>query len=333
MITALTATTTERIVSGLLAAEGAGGSRVLTLVIGTDGAGLEAALEAAHGASLDHPCRIIAVVAPPPDAGPPGPRSRDGHVRADVPGHLDAEIRVGHDAGAGETLVLRPWGVAAEHTDTLVVPFLLPDVPVVAWWPAAPPPVPAADPLGRLASTRITNTPSQPDPSAALAALAPGFERGDIDLAWTRITLWRAIVASTLDPVLRAGGVRSMVVAGQRANASLSLMVRWLRLRLGAPVERADVEDFIGIARITALTADGELVIERTDSERVLITRPDGSRPQVVTMPRREPVTTLNEELRRLSPDLVYQEVLTAFAADHGCRMARPGTEAACSHD
>ena len=40
MITALTATTTERIVSGLLAAEGAGGSRVLTLVIGTDGAGL-----------------------------------------------------------------------------------------------------------------------------------------------------------------------------------------------------------------------------------------------------------------------------------------------------
>ena len=121
--------------------------------------------------------------------------------------------------------------------------------------------------------------------------------------------------------------------AGQRANASLSLMVRWLRLRLGAPVERADVEDFIGIARIAALTADGELAIERTDSERVLITRPDGSRPQVVTMPRREPVTTLNEELRRLSPDLVYQEVLTAFAADHGCRMARPGTEAACSHD
>ena len=80
MITALTATTTERIVSGLLAAEGAGGSRVLTLVIGTDGAGLEAALEAAHGASLDHPCRIIAVVSPPQDDGPPGPRQQTGLV-------------------------------------------------------------------------------------------------------------------------------------------------------------------------------------------------------------------------------------------------------------
>lgn len=68
MITLLTATTTQRIVSELLDMEAtAGGSRVLTLVISTDGAGLEDALEAAHGASRDHPCRIIAVVAPPPE--------------------------------------------------------------------------------------------------------------------------------------------------------------------------------------------------------------------------------------------------------------------------
>jgi hypothetical protein len=33
----------------------------------------------------------------------------------------------------------------------------------------------------------------------------------------------------------------------------------------------------------------------------------------VVTMARREPVSTLNEELRRLTPDLVYQEVLATL--------------------
>ena len=45
MITLLTATTTQRIVSELLDMEAtAGGSRVLTLVISTDGAGLEDAL-------------------------------------------------------------------------------------------------------------------------------------------------------------------------------------------------------------------------------------------------------------------------------------------------
>ena len=30
-------------------------------------------------------------------------------------------------------------------------------------------------------------------------------------------------------------------------------------------------------------------------------------------------MTTMNEELRRLTPDLVFEEVLVAFAADHGC--------------
>jgi|GEM_PF-256166 len=176
MITTLTATTTSRIVSRLVEHEGtSGSSRVLTLVISTDEKGLEDALCAAHGASRDHPSRIIAVVKPPEEdtAGRVTPRSRDGHVPAQAGGHLDAEIRVGHDAGAGETLVLRPWDEAALHTDTLVVPFLLPDAPVVVWWPTTVPEIPSQDPLGRLGSTRITNTPAQDFPARALRALAP----------------------------------------------------------------------------------------------------------------------------------------------------------------
>lgn len=195
MITTLTATTTSRIVSRLVEHEGtSGSSRVLTLVISTDEKGLEDALCAAHGASRDHPSRIIAVVKPPEEdaVGRVTPRSRDGHVPAQAGGHLDAEIRVGHDAGAGETLVLRPWDEAALHTDTLVVPFLLPDAPVVVWWPTTVPEIPSQDPLGRLGSTRITNTPAQDFPARALRELAPVSVRGDIDLAWTRITLWRA---------------------------------------------------------------------------------------------------------------------------------------------
>lgn len=312
MITTLPATTTDEIVSALLADEGlAGGSRVLTLVIDTDAAGLEAALEAAHGASRDHPSRVVAVVKPDERASEPA------HPVAQAAGHLDAQIRVGHDAGAAETLVLFPWGQAAEHTDTLVVPFLLPDVPVVTWWPTTPPTHPASSPLGHLATTRITNTPSQPNPSAALAALAPCYTRGDIDLAWTRITLWRAMVASTLDRVVRDGEILAVVVAGEPGNASVSLMVRWLRLRLGVPVTRVDEPSAQGIATITACTPQGDLVIARKDHERVTITRPGSAHPQVVTMERREPVTTMNEELRRLTPDLVYEEVLAAFARDH----------------
>ena len=326
MITELTATTTERIVSELLAAEGAAGaSRVLTLVISTDAEGLEEALAAAHEASRDHPCRIIAVVGPPADQA----HHADGHTRAATSGHLDAELRVGHDAGAGETLVLRPWGEAAEHTDTLVVPFLLPDVPVVTWWPCRCPTVPSEDPLGRLATTRITNTPAQADPAAALRALAPVHASGDIDLAWTRITLWCAMVAATLGPLSREGDLTGIVVAGEPRNASVSLMVAWLRLRLGIDVSRVDDVGAQGISSITAATRDGELVIARKDQDRVTITRPGASDPQVVTMARREPISTMNEELRRLTPDLVYVEVLAHLGSATSAAAPAPDKAAA----
>ncbi|WP_243106646.1 glucose-6-phosphate dehydrogenase assembly protein OpcA [Actinomyces lilanjuaniae] len=175
---------------------------------------------------------------------------------------------------------------------------------------------PGRGPLGLLATTRITNTPSQKDPAAALAALAPVSVRGDIDLAWTRITLWRAMVASTLDSTVRSGALRSIQVVGEPRNSSVRLMETWLRLRLGVEATRRDDPGTRGIASITAGTPDGDIVIARHDHDRVTVTRPGWAEPQVVTMERREPVATLNEELRRLTPDLVYQEVLTAFGKD-----------------
>ena len=121
------------------------------------------------------------------------------------------------------------------------------------------------------------------------------------------------MVASTLDPILRSGGLREVIVAGEPRNSSLSLMIAWLRLRLDEPVTRVDEEGVKGISSITARTADGDVVIARHDLEKVMITRPGAPEPQAVTMARREPVSTLNEELRRLTPDLVYQEVLATL--------------------
>ena len=99
--------------------------RVLTLVIAPDSEDiLEDSVEAANFASREHPCRVIAVL--------PGDR------KAAEP-RLDAEIRVGADAGAGEVVVLRLAGELADHASSVVLPFLLPDTPVVAWWPAGAP--------------------------------------------------------------------------------------------------------------------------------------------------------------------------------------------------
>jgi len=312
MITTLTATTTSRIVSRLVEHEGtSGSSRVLTLVISTDEKGLEDALCAAHGASRDHPSRIIAVVKPPEEdtSGRVTPRSRDGHVPAQAGGHLDAEIRVGHDAGAGETLVLRPWDEAALHTDTLVVPFLLPDAPVVVWWPTTVPEVPSQDPLGRLGSTRITNTPAQDFPARALRALAPVSVRGDLDPAWTRLTLWRTQLAALMEQ-MPSSPVRRVVVWGSSKSPSVVLLGTWLGWKLEAPVHLATIGAANrGLYRVSIEREDGSVTMFRPGISVATISTPYAPNQQIA-LPVRTLAECISEELRRLDPDDTYGDVL-----------------------
>ena len=159
--------------------------RVGTLIIKSDSETLlEESIEAANAASHEHPSRVIAVTAGDADAA----ESR-----------LDAQVRVGGDAGAGEVVVLRLSGPLAGHADSVVMPFLLPDIPVMAWWPDIAPAVPAQDPLGKLAIRRITDATNGDDPLSAIKSRLPGYTAGDTDLAWARITYWRALLTSAVD--------------------------------------------------------------------------------------------------------------------------------------
>src|SRR5699024_11937333 len=87
--------------------------RLLTLISIATGE-IEEPLEAAIRASHEHPARVL-VVAADPDAEASG---------------LDAEIRVGRDAGAGEIVILRARGHIMSSLDTLVMALLLPDAPI-----------------------------------------------------------------------------------------------------------------------------------------------------------------------------------------------------------
>src|SRR5580658_6640793 len=103
---------------------------VLTLIIVTDEAAQYDAIRAANQAAREHPARVLAVV-----------------VRKRGESRLDAEIRVG-EASPGETIVLRMYGPLGQHADSVIAPLLVPDVPVVTWWPDNGPETPAKDPLG-----------------------------------------------------------------------------------------------------------------------------------------------------------------------------------------
>lgn len=297
MIVELSDTTTNDINKKITGLREEGGAvtlgRVLTLVIAPDSEeSLETSIEAANFASREHPCRVIVVLTG--DRGASTSR-------------LDAELRVGRDAGAGEVVVLRLHGELAGHADSVVLPFLLPDTPVVAWWPATAPAAPARDPLGRLAIRRITNATGAADPLAALKERLPGYAPGDTDVAWSRITYWRALLASAIDEPPHEP-IESAVISGLQAEPALDLLAGWLASRIDGTVIRA-----VGTLKVELHRAGDTITLSRPQ-EGLTATLSRTSRPvALIPLARRDVPECLAEELRRLDPDEIYHEALAGI--------------------
>ncbi|MFF2270632.1 glucose-6-phosphate dehydrogenase assembly protein OpcA [Agromyces sp. NPDC058136] len=303
MIVELPDTTTSQVSKTLVKIREDGGvvalGRVLTLVIATAPGAEEEAIEAANDASREHPMRVIVVSTEP------------GTETAAVAPRLDAEIRVGGDAGASEVIILRASGDAARDEESLVMGLLLPDAPVVTWWPGAAPAVPGRSPLGRIAQRRITDASAQPDPQAALHALADSYTPGDADFAWTRLTLWRAQLAAVLDqppyePITRVH------VSGAIDSPSTTLLGAWLRLQLecATSVELTPVEDGShGIHGVQLERPSGLIELVR-DVPGIATLRQPNQPLHDVALPRRSLRDCLADELRRLDPDELYGEVI-----------------------
>ena len=270
---------------------------VLNLIIMTDESAQYDAVRAATQAGREHPCRVLGVIARDPDA-----ESR-----------LDAEIRTGEGA-PGQTVLLRMYGPMGLHADSVVTPLLVPDTPVVTWWPRNGPTTPSGDPLGILAQRRVTDAATAPDPAEALVALAVGYRPGDTDLSWTRATAWRSLLAATLDQ--QHGEITGGSVSAEPRNPSADLIAAWLSGRLGAPFTR-DVSAGPGITEVRFTTTDGDITITRPDGRTATLSRPDQP-DRRVALHRRDTTELLAEELRRLNPDEVYGEALTRFAAVTG---------------
>ncbi len=296
MIVDLPATTTSALAKKLVTLRNEVGAmalgRVLTLIIIVDTGGVDAALETASLASRQHPCRIIAVV-------------RGSRRGANT---LDAQIRVGGDAGASEIVVLKLSGPVAHHAQNVVIPLLLADSPVVAWWPGTAPRDVHADPIGKMASRRITDSAGAPSARAALRQRAETYEPGDTDLAWPRITRWRAIIAATLDQA-PFEPVTQVVVAGSADSPSTELLAGWLQLRLKCPATVVKTPPGSGIASVRLVRASGPIDLVRPGATVATLTQPHQP-DRRIGLPRRSSAECLADELRRLDPDEAYAAVL-----------------------
>jgi glucose-6-phosphate dehydrogenase assembly protein OpcA len=282
--------------------------RVLTLVIVTeDGGGIEDAIADANSASREHPCRVIVV-------------ARGQRVAAP---RLDAQIRVGGDAGASEVIVLRSYGDLADEAAGagMVMPLLLPDAPVVTWWPGEAPIVPSDDAVGKLAQRRITDALSAKNPLEAFEQRRAHHVAGDTDLTWTRLTPWRALLATALDtpphePVI------SVTVAGEPVSPSTDLLAGWLQCRLpDANIKRLVAERGPGVVAVQLERPSGPISLVRPDG-KVGTLRQRGQPDRRVALARREVRDCLAEELRRMDPDEIYGAALAGV--DHIARGDTP---------
>lgn len=298
MIIDLPDTTVSQVAKQLVNVREEGGvvalGRVLTLLIIARNGVAESAIDAANDASREHPMRVIVLI------------TGEGEA------HVDAQIRVGGDAGASEVIVLRAYGEASSNAESLVTGLLLPDAPVVAWWPEEAPTDAAASPLGRIAQRRITDAATSPDVRDRLALLGKTHAPGDTDLAWTRLTHWREQLAAVLDqpPYER---VTAVEVRGAAASPSTALLAAWLRMALDVPVSWAYEEPEHwqeGIKSVRLTRASGDILLERPEPGVAVLTQP-GQPDHELHLPRRTLRECLAEELRRLDADVLYGRVIT----------------------
>jgi len=298
MIITLKDTNSAKISSALLRARRTSGSpaqgMVLTMIIVCDEAEYAGAQEASMLAGREHPSRILLVV------------TGSGKTAS-----LDAEVHIG-EGTPGEVIVIRMRGAVAAHPVSVVRPLLLPDSPVVIWWPGKSPANLADDELAQLAMRRLTDASSAARPLTALKTRARNYVPGDTDLSWTRLTPWRALLAAALDQY--PAKIKAAVVEAEKGNASADLMVAWLESRLKISVTRRP-SDGPGITAVRLTTAAGDIAVTRPDGLLASYAVP-GQPERLVALKRRTSTELISEELRRMDADDVFDKALHYLIRD-----------------
>jgi glucose-6-phosphate dehydrogenase assembly protein OpcA len=296
---ALEKTNSSRIARAMVKARVAAGSpamdMVLTLLVVTDDENVGEALKTATTLSREHPSRVIGVILGDGRGAP----------------QLNAKVRVGENS-SGESILLRISGELTKHAESVVLPLLLPDSPVVVWWPGKPPADPSQDAIGRLARRRLTDAEATDSPVRSLKNVARHYVPGDTDLSWTRLTPWRALLAAALDQ--STGKVTGGTVIAGAGNPAATLLVAWLESRLGVDITTRRSEG-AQIMSVVLRTPEGDVQIERVTDHSCHFSVP-GSSPREVPLGPRALAELLAEDLRRLDADDVYAATIKHMLAD-----------------
>jgi glucose-6-phosphate dehydrogenase assembly protein OpcA len=232
---------------------------------------VEAAEDVLGGLKERHPSRTI-VLFPQPDA-------EDG-LEADVAVEC-FRVGAGDRSVCTDTIRLRLGGDRVRVPASIVQPLLIADLPAFLRWRGLPPF--GADEFEQLVDVvdrLIVDSTEWPNLPAPYEGLAEIFDRVAVsDIAWTRTSRWRAMLASLWPGI---ADVTRLRVTGTAAQAHL--LAGWLRSRLDRTIEleHEPAEKLVGVE------IDGEPA-----------PFPPGDPPS--------PADLLSDELDRLARDRVYE--------------------------
>jgi glucose-6-phosphate dehydrogenase assembly protein OpcA len=160
-----------------------------------------------------------------------------------------------------------------------------------------------------MAQRRITDAARARQPRRELVRLGKVYAPGDTDMSWTRLTLWRGLLAAALDqPPYEK--VEHVTVTGASDSPSTDLLAAWLAASLRCPVLRTRTHAGSGMSSVRMERRGGNIDLVRADSPVATLIQP-GQPQRQIGLHRRGIAECLAEELRRLEPDAVYQEALT----------------------
>lgn len=268
------------------------------------------AAEAVRELGGRHPARSVSILIVEPRDEADGTR-------------IDAAVRLlgGEAEGRAlwsEDLEVRVSGPLADHLDSLIEPFTLPDLPVVVWFVDGLPSM--NDPLLGAADVVLVDARVFGDVECFAILDELAGRRPVVDLSWVRLRPWRELLASLFNGAELAPFAAGIVSARVRGKPGpRHLLGGWLRSRLDLRPNAVHLEEAVHVS--LQLTAEhrgrrGEFRVMRPGEERVVVASAevqDGPTSEsVVTLPPSTPAWGLADALSNLDRDPVYEAALRA---------------------
>lgn len=234
-----------------------------------------------------------------------------------------------------ERVILHAHGEVATHLASLVTPLLVPDLPVILWWPGRPDfDNPLFDNLCELADQLVVDTDEgfdDRDLKRLLEVAQRDQSRASIgDFNWARLIAWRHVAAQFFDMpgmLSRLSQIHGVTIfhGADGSTTQAKLLGGWIRSRMASvhievPVElRADDSFEHGVCRMLIVTGGeggvARFSISRLQGARLCAEIRMGDQelaPRTVRMTGRSAEELLAFELTLPGHDLLFEQSLAA---------------------